>query len=158
MQSTQSLKCPMSPINPTLASSSELNVAPKTFLQFCELALSEASSSVSAQQAFAWALYRNGKWNECIEILDSDTFRDDPCNGYLLAMAYHHLADQAKASQILQETELLVSSNSKPPKNQPQKFADAKTIAEVALPRLQWEAQGLLGMHDSRKILPPEKE
>ena len=114
-------------------------------MKFCELAISEAPSDVPTQQAWAWASYRNGRWNECIAILDSDILRLDPCNGYVLAMAYYHSGDQAKAAQMLQETELLEGSTGKPTRS-------------IELPRLKWEARGLLKINSSENRRLPEKE
>ena len=59
IHATQQVPKEWSRIAMVLASSPELSVAPKTFLQFCKLAHAEAASDVSAQQALAWTLFRN---------------------------------------------------------------------------------------------------
>jgi len=146
IESAQQLPKDWSSIAMVVTSASELNVAPETFLKFCELAIAEDRDNVSSQQALAWTLYRNAKWTECVRILDVEGLRREPCNLYVLAMAQFQLRNQSQALLTFQEAELLKESQEKSPQSEPTIFADAKKIKGVALPRLQWEAKTLLGM------------
>ena len=135
-----------------ITSVSELNVAPETFLQFCELAIAADPNNLSAQQALAWTLYRNAEWSECVRLLEVEVLRLEPCNLYMLAMAQYQLGNKAKSLQTWQEAEQLRESQKKSSQSTPTSFADAKTIKEVALPRLQWEAKTLLDIEVEDQI------
>ena len=120
-------------------------------MRFCKLALEETPNNVIAKQAYALALLRDGKAKECVNIIESDSVRDERGSAWILALGYSHGGNKSKASELLQELERKMEANGEKLGSRSGTFNSKKQISNDTLDSLQWEVQGLLGTRQPEK-------
>jgi len=118
----------------------------KLALRLARRALDLLPKNEMAKQDFAWALFANGQYQECLDTLGGNKRIGDPSVDAIIAMCLWHLGQKAKAAEYLNEqyeTELAqyVQKREK-------EAATGKTVwpTAVNLLRLDREAKALIGI------------
>jgi serine/threonine protein kinase len=128
----------------TVASAKEFSLSAERQLELCDLGWQQSPNAPLASQAYAWTLFRNAQWQECVDMLQKEPESNNDENGFILAMALWHLdrKEQAEAtldaaSQWLNENQeqLETRREAKPMVQQP----NSETLA-----RLKQEAEQLI--------------
>jgi hypothetical protein len=135
-----------------LTSAEELCVNPKLARTLAERSFAQDPSDVRCQQAIAWACYREGEWQKCIEILSSETHRENNENGFVLAMAYWKNDEKAMAKELFTKTtdwlDKIADSLSKKRRDAPSSLL----INDSTLGRLRVESTRVLEI-DSKRVI-----
>lgn len=74
--------------------------APRLSLQLAEFGLQQFPDSKQWQESYAWALYRSGQFERCIEVLEQNSLTSG-CNGYVRALSLWHLGKRTESSESL---------------------------------------------------------
>ena len=77
---------------------------PKLATTLAQRAFGQDPADVRCQQAIAWASYREGEWQKCIETLSGEPHSGNKENGFILAMAYSKTGENAMAKEVFTKT------------------------------------------------------
>ncbi len=75
--------------------------------------LEEMPGDAIAEQAFAWALFRNSAWQQCVDVLGRELQKDNAENRFALAIAFWNLEQFEQAREELNNATVWMEANRK---------------------------------------------
>lgn len=131
----------------TMASAKEFSLSAERQLELCKRGWQQSPDAPLASQAYAWTLFRNAQWQECVEMLRKEPSTNDDENGFVFAMALWHLGQKEQAEATLDTTSQWLEEN----REQLETRRDAKPwvqqLNSETLARLKQEAEQLIRLN-----------